>query len=458
LDVAKYLAATSPKSKTERETLSPTKPPRDRWRRLGAIAQRVENDDTSSESSADFASLDSESRVRTKEARRREKKEREKYARHMGLEYFLEMVDTKHRYGSNLRRYHEEWKRSDTHENFFYWLDYGEGKDLDLEDRPRKRLDTEQVRYLSREERKNYQVQVDDKGLFRWCKDGELVTTSAEYRDSVEGIVPVDDPAEGWKGVRPEGEVETQDEEEASDDEDETESLSGASTGSHPDASKYTNSALHDAKGPVAKLHHLSVDTLMNHLLRKTTKKNTWIFVADTSFRLYIGIKQSGSFQHSSFLKGARVAAAGLIKIKRGQLRKLSPLSGHYAPPVHNFRMFVRQLKKEGADLSRCSISRSYAVIMGLEGYLQVKGKVKHAERAVKEVLRPEERERRKKALEDGSQSARREREVLELQQQQQMGRRERGWSGVLGLRGKGGEEQAGAGAGSPVGGGRRAA
>lgn len=29
---------------------------------------------------------------------------------------------------------------------------------------------------------------------------------------------------------------------------------------------------------------------------------------------------------------GGRVAAAGLIRIKRGQLRRLSPLSGHYAP------------------------------------------------------------------------------------------------------------------------------
>lgn len=81
-----------------------------------------------------------------------QKAEREKHAKRMGLEYFLEMVDQKHRYGSNLRRYHQEWKKGETKENFFYWLDYGEGKELDLEDRPRRRLDTELVRYLSREE------------------------------------------------------------------------------------------------------------------------------------------------------------------------------------------------------------------------------------------------------------------------------------------------------------------
>ena len=43
----------------------------------------------------------------------------------MGLEYFLEMVDTKHRYGSHLRSYHAEWKKADTTQNFFYWLDFG---------------------------------------------------------------------------------------------------------------------------------------------------------------------------------------------------------------------------------------------------------------------------------------------------------------------------------------------
>lgn len=45
-----------------------------------------------------------------------------------------------------------------------YWLDYGEGKDLDLEDRPRSRLDSEFVRYLSREERQKYLVKIDKNG------------------------------------------------------------------------------------------------------------------------------------------------------------------------------------------------------------------------------------------------------------------------------------------------------
>lgn len=341
------------------------------------------------------------------------KQEREQYAKIMGLEYFLEMVDQKHRYGSNLRRYHQEWKKSDTHDNFFYWLDHGEGKHLDLADRPRKRLDTEQVRYLSREERQRYLVKIDEKGLFCWAKDGKWITTSPDFKDSINGIVPIDDKTPSWRAVTT-GEASRPDEESSDSD-----SVSGISTGSHVDAAKYSNQELHDANG-WKKVNRISVDTIMNHLLRKTTKKNTWIFVADTSFRLYIGIKQSGAFQHSSFLQGARVAAAGLIKIKRGQIRKISPLSGHYAPPVRNFREFVKNLREAGADMSRCNISRSYAVILGLEGYLEVKKRGKIVERGMKELLHPEERRKREEEETDKSRSAQKEREVLAEQERLQ--------------------------------------
>lgn len=200
-------------------------------------------------------------------------------------------------------------------------------------------------------------------------------------------------------------------------------SISGISTGSQEDSSKYTNTELHDAKG-LAKLNHMSVDAIANHMLRKTTKKNTWIFVADTSFRMYIGIKQSGAFQHSSFLRGARVAAAGLIKIKRGQLRKLSPLSGHYAPPLKNFREFVKSLEGEGADMSRLNLGRSYAVLLGLEGYVNTKKHVKGAHQGVKDMVDPKGKKQREEAAKDNSKSAARERQILEEQEQEKRKRR----------------------------------
>ena len=246
--------------------------------------------------------------------------------------------------------------------------------------------------------------------MFRYVKDEMLVTTSLDFKDSINGIVPVDDKTPTWRevttGVRPEPAMAASD----------SSSLSGISTGSHEDETKYVNTELHDAKG-LDKLNHVSVDSVTNHMLRKTTKKNTWIFVADTSFRLYIGIKQSGAFQHSSFLRGARVAAAGLIKVKRGQLRKLSPLSGHYAPPVKNFREFLKSLKEAGADLSHLNTSRSYAVLLGLEGYIGAKKHVKAAEQGMKDMLDPEGKRKREEAAKDKSKSAQRERQILEQQE-----------------------------------------
>jgi hypothetical protein len=411
--IAKYSNVTAPKPRVTSNPNTST-PVRARWKRAAAIAHRAGSDDTSEDETEGETE---EEKAASRERRARDKRQREKYAKTMGLDYFLEMVDHKHRYGSNLRRYHLEWKKSETHENFFYWLDYGEGKELDLPDRPRTRLDTELVRYLSREERQKYLVHIDDMGRFVFSKNGTPVTTAPEYRDSINGIVHFDDSIPTWRevttGVKdplpPPGDS---DSEAAS-----LSSLSSIGTGKQEDSSKYTNNELHDAKG-LAKLNHISTNSLMNHLLRKTTKKNTWIFVADTSMRLYIGIKQSGAFQHSSFLHGARIAAAGLIKIKRGQLRKLSPLSGHYAPPVRNFREFVRNLKEAGADMSRCSVSRSYAVILGLESYIRTKNQAKKAERGIKELVNPDEKKKREQKEFDASASAAREREVLRAEEE----------------------------------------
>jgi hypothetical protein len=112
----------------------------------------------------------------------------------MGLEYFLEMVDSKHRHGSNLRAYHAAWKNSPSSQNFFYWLDHGEGKDFELPQCTREQLEKDQVRYLSPEERFNYLVNVDDVGLLRWAKNNELVDTdNKRYKDSVHGVIRVDE-------------------------------------------------------------------------------------------------------------------------------------------------------------------------------------------------------------------------------------------------------------------------
>jgi hypothetical protein len=77
---------------------------------------------------------------------------------------------------------------------------------------------------------------------------------------------------------------------------------------------------------------------------------------------IFIGIKTSGNFQHSScklplmqkkrgltiVLAGGKVTSAGIIVVKNGIVKSLSPLSGHYrssidvsAPPESAFPPFI---------------------------------------------------------------------------------------------------------------------
>jgi hypothetical protein len=406
------------------------------WKKIGMIARRAGwDEDPDGDSDDDDENLSEKEREERRKKRIAEKQERQKAAKIMDLQYFLEVVDLKHRYGSNLRTYHEEWKKRDTHENFFYWLDYGEGRFIDCQGCPRERLDRERVRYLSKEERLDYLVKIDSEGRLCWAKNGARIDTTAEYRDSIHGIVPVNDPSPPYAPLDNEAAKSSSSLSSSSSSSSSSESAS-TPTSPHPHhehqhshkhptkeeqeasrASKYATPEV-DANHGYQKVSHISASTIVNKLLRGSVKKNTWIFVADTSFRLYVGIKQSGAFQHSSFLHGSRISAAGLIKIKDGRLTKLSPLSGHYRPPVSNFRAFVHSLKNEGVDMSRVSISRSYAVLVGLEAYVKgrrrgkkILGKLgRRKERLVKGKAALQEEE----AQMDKSESAKRERKVLE--------------------------------------------
>ncbi|CAI6282704.1 unnamed protein product [Periconia digitata] len=401
---------------------------RKKWKRVGEIARRAGGDDPV-EPSEDEDAMSPEERRRYQRKKMEQRAEREKTAKMMDLQYFLEMVDSKHRYGSNLRSYHDHWKKSDTTENFFYWLDFGEGKEYEHPRVTRDRLDREQVRYLSREERMSYLAKIDSEGRLVWAKNGERINTTQEFKDSMNGIVPKDDPTSPSFG--PYGQLVGGKGRPGSSD---SSSSSSSSESEHSgiEGEHYVNEDLRDAKG-LSKIKYVSAAALLNHLLRGSVKPHTWIFVADTSFRLYVGIKQSGAFQHSSFLHGARISAAGLIKIKDGQLRRLSPLSGHYRPPTKNFRAFVHSLRDNGVDMSRVSISRSYAILVGLETYVKTRRKAKsgvqHARNAETKIMRPEEYEKQKEAEKDTSKSAEQERRILAAKaEREEAERKEKSW------------------------------
>jgi hypothetical protein len=295
---------------------------RQKWKKIGLITMRAGGDEDPDSDSEDD-NLPQEEMEAYRERRVQEKLQRQKAAKMMDLQYFLEMVDLKHRYGSNLRTYHEEWKKADTTENFFYWLDHGEGRFIDCQGCPREQLDREQVRYLSKEERLNYLVKIDEQGRLCWAKNGARIDTTERFKDSIHGIVPENDLTPAFTPAA----------EEAMPHDLSGDTSSESSMDEHEAAEDTKDTTTPNYNRSIKKVKHVSAATIFDKLLRGSVKANTWIFVANTNFRLYVGMKQSGVFQHSSFLHGSRISAAGSIKIQNGQLTKLSPLSGHYRPP-----------------------------------------------------------------------------------------------------------------------------
>lgn len=394
-----------------------------KWKKASIIARRAGHDDLESDND-DSSSISSASSHASPEEKDRIRKLRDKLlagrkhqAQMMGIQYFLEMVDLKHRYGSSLRMYHAEWQKSDTKENFFYWLDYGGGKNIELDACPRERLDRERIRYLSREERQYYLVKIDDEGRLRWAKNGARIDTTMKYKDSVHGIVPSDDPTPPYDSAtqpRPPSPLSMR--------RSSSPSLNSIESKRAADrAAKYADPAADEQVG-YTKVRHISVSTVWNKLLRRSVRDGTWIFVADTSFRLYVGIKNSGAFQHSSFLQGSRISAAGLIKIKDGRISSLSPLSGHYRPPASNFHAFVKAMKEGGVDMSHVSISKSYTILVGLEMYIKTRRRSKRFFEKMlhhkDKIFDPEEVRQREEDAKDNSQSAKREREVIQQEEE----------------------------------------
>ncbi|NJD07662.1 MAG: hypothetical protein FIA97_14365 [Methylococcaceae bacterium] len=93
--------------------------------------------------------------------------------------------------------------------------------------------------------------------------------------------------------------------------------------------------------------------------ISKWTGSDTGIWVMgnehskETGYPLYAGIMKIGRFQHSSFLEGKKVLAAGEWKVgKNGQLLLVTGRSGHYKPDMGNLVAALKDLKFKKVDLS----------------------------------------------------------------------------------------------------------
>ncbi|XP_009379788.3 IQ domain-containing protein IQM3-like [Musa acuminata AAA Group] len=101
----------------------------------------------------------------------------------LAFQHWIEAIDPRHRYGHNLHFYYEEWCKSEAGEPFFYWLDIGDGRDLDLIDRPRSLLRKQCVKYLGPQEREQYEyIPLDGKIVHKLS--GVLLDTTSGTKET----------------------------------------------------------------------------------------------------------------------------------------------------------------------------------------------------------------------------------------------------------------------------------
>ncbi|EPS60152.1 hypothetical protein M569_14652, partial [Genlisea aurea] len=81
-------------------------------------------------------------------------------AQKLAFQHWIEAIDPRHRYGHCLHYYYEEWCSSRSGQPFFYWLDLGDGREVDLKECPRWKLRQQRIKYLGPNEREQYEYVV----------------------------------------------------------------------------------------------------------------------------------------------------------------------------------------------------------------------------------------------------------------------------------------------------------
>ncbi|KAM1139987.1 hypothetical protein ACFX19_040814 [Malus domestica] len=104
-------------------------------------------------------------------------------AQKLAFQHWIEAIDPRHRYGHNLNFYYDEWCRCDAGQPFFYWLDIGDGKEVDLKDCSRSRLQQECIKYLGPQEREQFEYIIHE-GTLVHGGTGHLLDTNLGMQDS----------------------------------------------------------------------------------------------------------------------------------------------------------------------------------------------------------------------------------------------------------------------------------
>ncbi|VAI21512.1 unnamed protein product [Triticum turgidum subsp. durum] len=124
------------------------------------------------------------SRARSRAAKVGKGLSKDDKAQKLALQHWLEEIDPRHRYGHNLHYYYDCWLHSESNQPFFYWLDVGEGKEINLEGKcSRSKLLSQCIKYLGPKEREDYEVVIEDSKLL-YKKSRQIIDTSFGPRDA----------------------------------------------------------------------------------------------------------------------------------------------------------------------------------------------------------------------------------------------------------------------------------
>ncbi|XP_022729460.1 IQ domain-containing protein IQM1-like isoform X2 [Durio zibethinus] len=115
-------------------------------------------------------------RAKTRAAKVGKGLSKDENAQQLALQHWLEAIDPRHRYGHNLHFYYDVWSASKSTQPFFYWLDIGDGKELNLKKCQRIDLQQQCIKYLGPKKREAFEVIVES-GKLVYKQSGMLVNT-----------------------------------------------------------------------------------------------------------------------------------------------------------------------------------------------------------------------------------------------------------------------------------------
>ncbi len=84
----------------------------------------------------------------------------------------------------------------------------------------------------------------------------------------------------------------------------------------------------------------------------------SYIFVQEPGGKLYAAPYERGVLNHTSFLAGAPVLAAGKFIAQNGKITEISDKSGHYATTLTMFCQGIEAIQELGADLTKAKVER----------------------------------------------------------------------------------------------------